>query len=337
MVKKTLKERNPVLLGLIGVVVAASLLFGSLNINRIMSLLGDGTYTAEFTDAGGTRSGDDVRVNGVPVGSVQSVRLHGDRVVVTFRAHDVLLGNETRAQVKSDNALGSKFLALTPGGSGSARHIPVSRTDPGYAVSEVLGQATRAIEKIDVDQLARSFESVGAAMDVSPEEFAQMLKGVSALSKMISSRDEEIGDLLGAANDISGTLADRNQQIVALMGAGSRIFSEVANRQATVGEVFRQVTEATEQLRLLAKENGKTLGPNLLEVKRLADTLAKYRDDLAYTVQTIPMYIRSLGESIASGPYFQANVANLTSPETLLSVDNIIQDVLRENAGSGQR
>jgi phospholipid/cholesterol/gamma-HCH transport system substrate-binding protein len=326
--RKSLRERNQALVGVVGLVVALAVMVSALNVNRIKSLLGEEVYHADFADAGGARSGDDVRVDGVRVGSVSDVQLDGDRVKISFRAGGVQLGDKTRAEVKSDNALGSKYLAIEPGGKGTVTEIPLRRTDPGYAVSEVLGRLTSNNSEIDVDRVAKSFESLTKVLDASPEEFASALKGVSALSKTVSSRDEELAELLKHASSVSSVLAKRNEQITAILGDGGRIFEEIYLRREAISQVFSEVGRAADQIRGLAADNEKTLRPNLLEINRLAKTLGDYRDTLDYILKTLPRYGRSLGEAVGSGPFFNAYVANLLAPETLANTDGIIKSLL---------
>ena len=46
---------------------------------------GGDTYYASFSEAGGLKANDEVRIAGVRVGKVEAVELAGDHVRVTFR------------------------------------------------------------------------------------------------------------------------------------------------------------------------------------------------------------------------------------------------------------
>lgn len=329
--RKSLRERNQTVLGIIGLALSALIVAATLNISAIQSLLGETTFEATLSDAGGARAGDDVRVDGLTVGSVKSVTLDGKVVRLTFRAGDVTLGDKTTVAVRSDNALGSKYLAVEPAGTGSETTVPLDRTSPGYAVSEVLGKLTSNNQQIDVAQVAKSFESLTAVLDASPEEFGSALEGVSKLSKTISSRDAELRTLLDKASGVSGVLADRNQQLTDIMTRGSAVFREINERRELLSRLFAEVGRAADQIRAFTDENRATLTPKLKELNQLAKTLAKYRGDIDFTLESLPKYIRSLGEAVGSGPFFNAYLSNIAAPESLLSVDNVIKDILTEN------
>lgn len=334
MTRKPLRERNPVTLGIIGLVSAFALVAGSLNVNQIRSLLGETTYSAHFSDSGGARPGDDVRIDGVKVGSIKSVSLDGKQVRIEFRAGDVRLGDETTAIVRSENALGSKYLAIEPGGRGDESQIPVARTDPGYAVSEVLGRLTSNNSQVDVDQVTRSFKSLTKVLEATPDEFSDALAGVSELSRTISKRDAELDQLLQQASNVSGVLAARSGQIVSLITAGNSIFEEISAQRQRLQVLFAEVGRAADQISRLVEDNRKTIGADLTEIKRLSETLNDYRSDLGFVLETLPKYARSLGEAVGSGPFFHAYIPNLLAPESLANVDGILASLIESDTTS---
>ncbi|KQY58244.1 hypothetical protein ASD11_00810 [Aeromicrobium sp. Root495] len=331
MAGKSLRERNQAIIGLIGIVIAVAIVAASLNINRIRSVLGETTYSADFSDAGGARSGDDVRIDGVTVGSVKGVELEGKHVEITFRVGGVKLGNKTKVAVRSENALGSKYLAVEPGGEGDESTIPVQRTSPGYAVSEVLGRLTANNSEIDVDQVTTSFTSLTKVLEATPEEFGDALDGVSRLSRTISKRDAELDALLKQASVVSSVLADRSKQVTDLFAAGSRVFAEISSQRERLEVLFDQVGKAADQITLLVAENRKTIGADLTEIKHISKVLNDYRDDLGFVLQTLPKYARSLGEAVGSGPFFQAYIPNLIAPESLANVDSILKSLINSD------
>ncbi|WP_182481139.1 MCE family protein [Nocardioides immobilis] len=317
--RKAFSEMDLGRIGLVGLVLTALLLAGALNIGKLLELVGNASYTADLSEAGGLRSGDEVRVAGIKVGKVNGVELKGDHVEVTFGLEDLELGDETLVIVKSDNALGSKFLSVEPAGEGDVHEIPRERTDAGFAVNEELGELTTATSEIDEDGLAKAFESVSEVLAATPEEFRSALEGVGALSNTLSSRDAELQTLLKRASSVSTILADRNKDITQIMSDGSLLFEELTQRRVILGDLLRNVQRAARQLTGLARDNELSLKPALTELRDTAELLTDYRDTLQLALKSTGGYIRSLGESVASGPFFQAYVANIGSPEDLFT------------------
>ena len=92
---------------------------------------GGDTYTAAFSEAGGLKADDPVRIAGVRVGKVDKIELEGDHVKVSFLVKtDSEFGTETGASIRVNTLLGAMYLALEPAGSGPARP---RQGDPGRA------------------------------------------------------------------------------------------------------------------------------------------------------------------------------------------------------------
>lgn len=85
-------------------------------------------YAAEFTEVGGLKKGDDVRLAGVLVGKVDDLELRGDTVRVTFRVKKDrdLLGSQTGASVRIKSLLGTMYVSLEPEGNGTLAKGPSS-------------------------------------------------------------------------------------------------------------------------------------------------------------------------------------------------------------------
>ncbi len=83
---------------------------------------GQGGYrlTAEFENVEGINIGSDIRMAGIKVGSVVDQKLDPEsyQAVLTMAINrSVSLPDDSTAKVTSEGLLGSKFIALEPGGS----------------------------------------------------------------------------------------------------------------------------------------------------------------------------------------------------------------------------
>ena len=95
------------------------------------------SYKAVFTDATGLVEGDDIRIAGVKVGSVQGISIvDRTQALVTFSVQsDTALMRSTHADIRYRNLVGQRYVALTNeiGSTGvlsPGSTIPVSQTSP---------------------------------------------------------------------------------------------------------------------------------------------------------------------------------------------------------------
>ena len=141
---KPIADRNRVTVGLVGIGIVVAMVTAVFSYEKIPFLTGKSGYSAYFTEAGGIKPDSDVRVSGLSVGRVTSVKLDGTKVLVTFTVDDdVALGNRTEASIKTETVLGTKMLEITPRGDGKLQGpIPVERTRAPYDLPDALGDLT---------------------------------------------------------------------------------------------------------------------------------------------------------------------------------------------------
>src|SRR4051794_11427072 len=207
---KPFRERNPVIIGAISLAVIALLILGAFRAQDLPLIGGGDTYTAAFTEAGGLKPDDPVRIAGVRVGKVEKVELDGDQVKVTFRVKtDSEFGKDTGAAIRINTLLGAMYLALEPAGADQLQpgtEIPVERTSSPYDVVEAFSGLAETADKIDTDQLAKSMTTLADLTRNTPEEFKAALSGVSRLSANIAAKNERIGQLLTNLQRVSTVL-----------------------------------------------------------------------------------------------------------------------------------
>ena len=219
---KPFRERNPVPIGLAGVAFLA--LFGVLafQAQNLPFFNGGGKiYRADFTEAANLVKTNEVRVAGVKVGTVTSVGLEGDHVLVKFRVRDgVSLGSQTKASIRIKTLVGAEYLALDPEGSGKLdpkTAIPVSRTTPPFDVIPAFQDLATTVNKIDTSQLTKALNVLSADFSDTAPNVKQTLSGLSRLSNTIASRDQQLQTLLAHAKGVTGVLAGRDTELQQLL------------------------------------------------------------------------------------------------------------------------
>jgi phospholipid/cholesterol/gamma-HCH transport system substrate-binding protein len=99
---KGFRERNLVTVGIIGSAVTAAVTLGAWYYDELPVISSGKYHSAYFAEAGGLTPGAEVQVAGMRVGSVNSVTLDGDRVLVKFKVADhIRLGDRSEAAVKT--------------------------------------------------------------------------------------------------------------------------------------------------------------------------------------------------------------------------------------------
>jgi len=309
---KAFAERNRVVIALVGLTTLGVAFYGAMNMNAL-PLVGDGPeHQAYFSEAGGLRPGDEVRVAGVRVGEVTDVELAGKKVLVTFQAKDVDLPAATTAQIKVKTMLGQKFVAVDPLGTGRLTGpIPLDRTTTPYDVNAAVSDLATTFGEIDTEQLEASFDALSTAFADTPESVRTMVAGLTDLSRTISTRDQELAELFEASRGVSGDLAERNDTLATLLTDGSDLLGELQTRRQAVHQMFTGTRDLAAQLHGLVQDNDKTLAPALEKLDKVTAILKDNRANLDAALAKLGPYYRVLGAATGNGRWVDAYLCGL--------------------------
>lgn len=309
------RERNPVVVGAASLAVIALLILAAFRAQDLPLIGGGDTYYAAFSESGGLKPNDEVRIAGVRVGKVETVELDGDHVKVTFRIDtDSGFGDDTRASIKVKTLLGAMYLSLEPAGEGQLEEgaeIPVERTSSPYDVVEAFSGLAETSERIDTDRLAESLTTLADLTRNTPEEFQAALQGVSDLSSNLAARDEQINTLLKNLERVSSVLGERDDDIVALMRDSDVLFRSLVARRDAVHNLLTSTSELSQELTLLVKQSRADLKPALEHLDNVVQVLNKNQDNLDNSLRLMAPFYRVFASTLGNGPWFDTYIQNM--------------------------
>lgn len=308
------RERNPVIIGLVSIIVLVGLLAAAFRADDLPLIGGGDTYTAAFSEAGGLKVNDEVRLAGVRVGTVQDIRLEDGEVKVAFRVEQpATLGAETGAAIKVKTLLGDMFLALEPRGDGELAEdteIPLDRTSSPYDVVQAFEGLADTAGRIDTDQLAASLTTLADLGRNSPEEFRGALSGLSRLSRNLAAKDDEIGSLLQSLTDVSRVLDERDQDLIGLMEDADVLFRALVERREVVHRLLVSTSRMSTELTALVRQSRADLKPALQELEGVVQLLLKNEDNLDDSLRLMAPFYRVFANTLGTGPWFDTFIQN---------------------------
>ncbi|SDL82271.1 MCE family protein [Streptomyces wuyuanensis] len=311
------RDRSPVAVGAVGVTTLALLAVAAFNADSL-PVIGDGeTYSAAFSEAGGLKPGDEVRIAGVKVGKVDEVDLDGDHVKVTFRIKgEPGFGTRTGAAIRVKTILGAKYLALQPKGPGQlapGSEIPLDRTTPAYDVVAAFSDLTTTTEKVDTARLAKALETVSTTFEDSPQEVKASIKGLSRISRTVASRDQALRELLDHANGVTGVLSERSGEFATLVRDGDKLFKEITRRRAAIHSLLKSSAALGVQLSGLVEDNAKEIGPALKGLNQVVTMLERNQASLDRSVKLLAPYVRVFTNTLGNGRWFDSYIQNMVA------------------------
>lgn len=202
------------------------------------------SYKAIFSDVSGLNTGDDVRIAGVRVGSVQGIKIiNGNDAEVTFSvATSAALNRSETATIRYRNLVGQRYLSLAEG-TGSAKTLPVNATLP----------LSQTFPALDLTTLFNGFKPLFAAL--TPDDVNQLSY---EMIRVFQGEGSDLNGLLQTTASITNTLADRDQVIGSLITNLNAVVGTVGQRNA---EFNGLITQFQSFLRGLAQDKDALLGP----------------------------------------------------------------------------
>jgi phospholipid/cholesterol/gamma-HCH transport system substrate-binding protein len=310
---KPFAERNRVVVGAVGVALTAGVVVAALQYDKLPFVDQSRQYSAYFSEAGGLRTGEAVQVSGLKAGQVSAIELDGPRVRVTFKVDEnIRLGERTEAAIKSKSLLGAKILTLTPRGDGElSEPIPLDRTTPAYELPDALGDFATTVSGLDTDRVSESLATLAQTFSDTPPDLKLAIDGLARFSQTLNDRDAQLRDLLANANKATTVLAERTDNIVGLIGNTDALLSELQKQSAALDQLSTNISAAAQQLSGFIAENRESLRPALDKLNGVLTILDNRKEQIKKALHQLPGYLLSLGESLASGPFFMAYIANL--------------------------
>ncbi|MGH3721609.1 MAG: MCE family protein [Pseudonocardiaceae bacterium] len=316
-----LRRRDPITIGIVGLVVLALLATAAYNADRL-PIIGGGTgYTAEFSEAAGLRAGNPVYIAGVEVGRVTAIELAGNRVRVSMRIRNAWIGDQTTAAIQIKSLLGAKSVSLDPRGERALdprTPIALQHTAAPYDVVEALNGLSGTLQTIDTGRLENSLQTLADTFRGTPAEVRGTLDGLSRLSRTVAGRDQEIHHLLENTDAVSGVLAGRNAEFARLLGDGNLLLAEVRRRREAISVLLSSTQRLSVQLSGLVTDNRRQLRPTLEQLDRVAAVLQRNQENLDRALQLAPVFIRLFTNTVGNGRWFDNYTCGLLPPPTAL-------------------
>ena len=227
MLKDLLRYRaNPVRIGAVIMILALLGLLIAYEINTSFALnFWDKGYElkADFTDADGIANASDVRIAGTYVGQITQIRsVQGGLAEITMRIDQQHspLPEGTKANLRLQTLLGTKFIELTPGNSG--RKLSANSVIPSNSTQSPVDfdQLLSSFDQPTRDNTAKIIRELGTATDGKGATINQLLTdlhGASVYSNAdlvtFGDRQQNLDNILVGLDTVGGTLSDNRQHL----------------------------------------------------------------------------------------------------------------------------
>lgn len=205
-------RRDEILLGICAAVVVV-IVAAALGLVYLRPL-GYSQYRAEMSNASGVRVGDQVRIAGIMVGEVKSVKIERDRVGLAFSVKSQYrVGNDSALAVKMLTPVGGRYVMLSSRGGSllGDRTIPRDRVTGTYDLTTIIEKTTPKIEQLDGTKLRSVIASASKTLGGDSGAIGGILDAAGSLADGLGERSEQLQVLLRVSDEyLAATTKDRD-------------------------------------------------------------------------------------------------------------------------------
>jgi virulence factor Mce-like protein len=283
-----------------------------------------GSYrvTAWFTEAVGLYEGSDVRILGIPVGTITAVAAQGDRVRVDMEIQDDYdIPADAAAVVLAPSLVSDRYVQFAPVYDGGATMkdgatVPLERTAVPVELDAVYGA---------LDDLSAALGPTGANKNGA---LSDLLKTGAA---NLDGNGEALGHTLTGFSQAVKTLADNRDDLFASLDnlqtfttALATVDTQVRQFNDNLAAVAEQLAGEREDLATAVALLNKALGEVATFVQDNAALLTTNVDRLADVTLTLVQQRQALGEALDVAPAALGNLSHAYNPDygTLDTRDN---------------
>ncbi|KAB2362934.1 MCE family protein [Actinomadura montaniterrae] len=257
-------------------------------------------FTAVFSAAGeGLDPGrSDVKVRGIAVGRVETVRLRRDgRVAVGFRVEaGVAVPATTRAAIEPVSVFGPKDLTLDLGTGPALRDgARIARTSDPAELSGITDRAYDLTAAIDPSDVATIMRTLSSGLGGEGPALHRTIVHGAALTDAIDARAPRIRRLIGDIAGLSGTLADRGGAITGTAGDLDRLAPAVYQRPDKVSQLLDAAGALSDRVGGTLRDHGASVGRLIDGTANVVQVVAAQDRNLPVLMDVLDRLFRGLG------------------------------------------
>jgi phospholipid/cholesterol/gamma-HCH transport system substrate-binding protein len=276
-------------------------------------------YHANFSDASRLKPGQKVRIAGVPVGSVEDVKLNPNNSVdVAFTVDKrYTLYSSTRAVIRYENLVGDRYLEITAG-PGELRKLPPggtiesNHTQPALDLDALLGGLRPVLKGLNADKVNTISSYVIELLQGQGGALSNLLADTNAFGSALGARDQVIGDVINNLNAVLATVDAKGAQFSASVDQLQQLITGLAQGRDAVAGAIPPLASAESDLTDLLKRSRRPLQGVIENTRPIATELDDRKAEVANDIEQLGEDYLRLSALGAYGAYFNIYFCSVT-------------------------
>jgi phospholipid/cholesterol/gamma-HCH transport system substrate-binding protein len=253
-----------------------------------------------FTSAVGLYPGDDVRIVGVPIGTVDSIEPRATDVKVTMSLDDgVKVPADAKALVIAPNLVSARFVQLAPAYTGGpvmadGAQIGLDRTAVPVEWDEVKEQLTQLSTQLGPQQgslqgpLAGFVNQAADTFDGNGDSFRQALRELSQTAGRLGDSRTDLFGTIRNLQVLVNALSNSNEQIVQFSNHVASVSQVLADSSADLDNTLGTLNQALSDVKGFLNQNNQALIDQVSKLSQFTQILTDHSDDIEQILHIAP-------------------------------------------------
>ncbi|MFC8916543.1 MCE family protein [Streptomyces sp. NPDC057116] len=277
-------------------------------------------YKARFTDVTGLVEGDSVRIAGVKVGQVESVRIADRRIAevgFTVQKGRALPASAT-ASIKYLNMVGQRYVDLDRGTGPVGRSlpagavIPLARTTPALDLTQLFNGFQPLFRGLSPDEVNSLAGSIVRVLQGDGGTVDSLLEHIGSLTTTVAGKDKVIGEVITNLNTVLKTVNDREEGFNDLVVTLQQLVSGFAGDREPLGEAIAAMGSLTTVTAGLLEDGRAPLKNDIRQLGRLSGQLADSTDRIESFLRNTPAKMQAVGRLASYGSWLNLYLCEAT-------------------------
>ncbi len=259
---------------------------------------GDGSYrvTAWFSSAISLYPDSQVRVLGLPAGSVRSIKVIEDRVrVVMSIPNDIPVPADVSATIIPLSFIGERYVQLYPAWKSGLKRlapdsiIPIERTSVPVEPDQALAALKHLLDSIDPKATGQLVTNLAADLDGNGENLNAALKGLGTITETLGAKDTEVGAIIDHFDKLTATLSSRDATLGRVLDAFAKTTDALADERTSIQSLLASLASITTNGLDLVGKHRVQLDKDLTVLSRTLRLVGDNMDQLDKVLRAAPI------------------------------------------------
>ena len=286
-------------------------LLGSLGLsylmaNQILSVLQERySVYAQFKDAGGVFTNQEVTYRGITVGQVGSMEVTEDGVEIELQIDEdfnTIPKEDIEARVMFKSAVGEQFVDLLPGSDEGPylEHedvIPREQTAIPVSTQALLSSLEGVLRGVPPEDLEGAIDALGIGLTGRGPDIATILESTADLAELFAERAPEVQSLLRNGTKVGGEFVKSREDFAQAIEQLVTVSESLAGSRADLERLLRGSNTTSDELVRLLETYDANVNEFIHELAIVNDIQARHSDDLNQLFLYLPTALSKIGRA----------------------------------------